>query len=290
MRSWLTILIVICVQLVSFNLYAETIEPEGSAKIGKVDSNEPENTKTSSKQAEPSQKKSDINPLEIFQFANPTQAEILNKPSEPVKKLPDPEIDKLIEQMLVTMKQIAGSVGISANQIGKPLQISITKLPFPAKGAEPYQIYINPVITHASESLHCFWHGCLSAVGEKLGRVATWQTITVSAKDQQGKEFTRELQGLEAVIFQHEFRHLLGGGYLDHAFDFRTEQEMLVAAGKEMKEKKFKYLEPCEHGEKPLLEGYKPGETIGQYAERIQKEKDQKKKTNNKEKSIPSEK
>ena len=38
-----------------------------------------------------------------------------------------------------------------------------------------------------------------------MGKVATWQTVTVSALDRQGKNFTQELQGVDAVVFQHEF-------------------------------------------------------------------------------------
>ena len=218
---------------------------------------------------------------DIFQFDNPEHQAMLNKPTLPIKKLPDPEIDKLIESMLSKMRLHGGGVGISANQVGHSLQISITTDPFDLKHPGNYKVYINPVITIASEKVFCFWHGCLSLLDGKFGKVATWREITVSALDQQGKSFTEELKETNAVIFQHEFRHLLGGGYMSHASSSRTEAEMLQAMLREMKEKKFSYLELCKDGEKPLLEDYRVGETIDAYSKRMLKTLSEKKQDKN---------
>lgn len=206
---------------------------------------------------------------DIFQFDNPAHQEMLNKPTLPVEKLPDPEVDKLIDSMLSKMRRHGGGVGISANQVGHSLQISIVTDPFDLKHPGNYKVYINPVITSASKKVYCFWHGCLSALDGKFGKVATWQEITVSAVDQQGKPFTENLKETSAVIFQHEFRHLLGGGYMDHASASRSESEMFQAMLMEMKEKTFSYLEHCKDDEKPLLDDYKVGETIDSYSKRL---------------------
>lgn len=206
---------------------------------------------------------------DIFQFSNPDHQEMLNTPTRPVKKLPDPEVDKLIDSMLLKMKRHGGGVGISANQVGHSLQISIVADPFDSKSPGNHKVYINPVITSASKEVYCFWHGCLSSLDGKFGKVATWREITVSAVDQQGKLFTENLTKTSAVIFQHEFRHLLGGDHMDHASALRNEGEMLQAMLKEMKEKKFSYLELCKDGEKALLDDYKVGETIEDYSKRI---------------------
>ena len=206
---------------------------------------------------------------DIFQFDNPSHQEVLNKPTLPVKKLPDSDIDELIETMLVKMRGHGSGVGISANQVGHSLQISIVTNPFDLENPGNYKVYINPVITSASEKVYCFWHGCLSALDRDYGKVATWQEITVTALNQKGESFTDNLKGTDAVIFQHEFRHLLGGGYMDHASTFRTEAEMKQAMVKELMEKKFSYLEHCKDGEKPLLDDYKVGETIAEYSKRV---------------------
>ena len=171
--------------------------------------------------------------------------------------------------MLLKMRRHGGGVGISANQVGKALQISIVTDPFDLKLPVNHKVYINPVITKASDKVYCFWHGCLSSLDGRFGKVATWREITVTARDQQGKTFTEDLKETSAVIFQHEFRHLLGGGYIGHASAFRTEAEMLQDMLKRMKDKTFSYLEHCTDGEKPLLDDYRVGETIDAYGKRI---------------------
>ena len=225
-----------------------------------------ESLKAELKEAEEKNKKI-IN--DIFQFDNPDHQEMLNNPTHLVKKLPDPEVDKLIDSMLSKMRRHGGGVGISANQAGHSLQISIVTDPFDLKHPGNYKVYINPVITSASKEVYCFWHGCLSSLDGTFGKVATWREITVSAVDQQGKPFTENLKETKAVVFQHEFRHLLGGDHMDHASVLRSEAEMLQAMLKEMKEKKFSYLELCKDGEKPLLEDYQVGETIDDYSKRL---------------------
>ena len=128
----------------------------------------------------------------------------------------------------------------------------------------PSDVFINPVITQASKEKSCFWHGCLSSKGKKFGKVATWNSITIEAMDPQGRKFTRQLNGLDAIVAQHEFRHLLGGGYHDHAREFEDEMALL----QKMMQRKIKMIEPCNNSEPFLLEDYKLGETIDQYAQR----------------------
>lgn len=247
-------------------LCASVAHPMPLAQQEKKDSGSEQLSEPQSKESETKNKKT---AGDIFQFDNPEHLDVLNKPTRPVKKLPDPEVDKLINLMLSKMRVYGGGVGISANQVGHSLQVSIVKDPFDLKNPGNYKVYINPVITKASEQLHCFWHGCLSLNNGRFGKVATWREITVSALDQLGKPFTENLSGTNAVIFQHEFRHLLGGGYMDYASASRSEAEMLQAMLKEMKEKTFSYLEICKDGEKALLNDYLVGETIDSYSERI---------------------
>ena len=203
----------------------------------------------------------------VFQFDNPLHQSILNAPTKPVEKLPNPDVDLLIQNMLQVMRKKSGGAGISANQLGRPLQISVVGDPLAFDAEAPYTVYINPVITRVSQLTSCFWHGCLSSEGKKFGRVSTWQKITVTALDQEGNEFTKELDKLDAIVFQHEFRHLLGGGYHEHASDFKEESELMKLA----LSGKLKFVEPCQSGEKPLLEDYIIGETIEAYSKRKDK-------------------
>ncbi|WP_153301556.1 peptide deformylase [Endozoicomonas arenosclerae] len=204
----------------------------------------------------------------IFQFENPDHQSVLNSPTQPVKRLPDPEINALIKNMHAAMSTNVGG-GISANQVGQPLQLFLIGPPPMINATAPSDIFINPVITQASKERSCFWHGCLSSKGKKFGKVATWNSITIEALDPQGRKFTRELKGLDAIVAQHEFRHLLGGGYHDHAQEFEDEMTLL----QKMMQRKIKMIEPCDETDPFLLEDYKMGETIEQYAQRKNKTK-----------------
>lgn len=131
------------------------------------------------------------------------------------------ELNTLIDSMYTIMQQKEG-VGIAANQIGKRLQIFIIEAMddnprYKVLGSVENQVFINPKITKVSKNRKNFWHGCLSAEGEKRGNVATFEWIEYECQNQKGETQHGRLDGFSAVIFQHEFRHLMKGTYLDHA-------------------------------------------------------------------------
>ncbi|MHC1705143.1 MAG: peptide deformylase [Tenuifilaceae bacterium] len=76
------------------------------------------------------------------------------------------------------------------------------------------QSYINPSITWKSEESIIYSEGCLS-IPEIYEEVERPEKIRVNYFDQQLKSITRELEGLEARIFQHEFDHLDGILFID---------------------------------------------------------------------------
>ncbi len=165
--------------------------------------------------------------------------------------------------MIKAMKENQG-VGISANQLGKPWQLFVINpflYPKPGNNIVPYKVYINPVIEKNSEERVCFWHGCLSAKADKMGKVATWKNITISAFDQKGQRFSEELTGIEAIIVQHEFRHILGGSYQDHAYDF--EDELTLA--RKMLQGHERMFELCDLEKPLLLSDYRVGQTVTDY-------------------------
>ena len=204
--------------------------------------------------------------LTIFQFDDPEHQEVLNSPTQPVRKLPDKNIDALIESM---QKLIAINVGgISANQVGKPLQLFLIAPPPMITTSAPSDVFINPVIIKASKQKTCFWHGCLSSKGKPFGKTATWSEITIQAQDAKGNTFVRDLKGLDAIVAQHEFRHLLGGGYHDHARDFHEEMDLMRL----IFQKKENFIERCDDRAPFLLDDYKVGERIEEYAQRQRKQ------------------
>jgi peptide deformylase len=141
-----------------------------------------------------------------------------------------PELTVFTDSLYQVMKKHEG-VGIAANQIGKRLQIFIIEAKadnprYKVLGPVEKQIFINPIITKVSSVKKNFWHGCLSANGEKRGNVATYEWIEYECQNLKGNKISGKLDGFAAVIFQHEFRHLMNGTYLDIAKQFLSKPEL----------------------------------------------------------------
>jgi peptide deformylase len=129
------------------------------------------------------------------------------------------ELNALIDRMYSVMQAKSG-VGIAANQIGKRLQLFIIEAKednprYKVLGPVAKQVFINPTITQVSTLRKNFWHGCLSANGEPRGNLASFEWIEYECQNEQGDIQKGRLDGFASVIFQHEFRHLMGGTYLD---------------------------------------------------------------------------
>lgn len=140
------------------------------------------------------------------------------------------KLETFVDSLYSIMLQKEG-VGIAANQIGKRLQIFIIEAKsdnprYKVLGSVEKQVFINPKITQVSTSRKNFWHGCLSANGEKRGNTATFDWIECEYQNQKGELKSKRIEGFAAVIFQHEFRHLMKGTYLDHAKHFLHKEEL----------------------------------------------------------------
>ena len=167
--------------------------------------------------------------------------------------------------MYAVMVRTAG-VGIASNQLGKSLQLFIIEAKpsnprYKVLGPVEKQLFINPMITQTSTSRKNFWHGCLSANGENRGNVATYEWIEYRCQNEKGELITGRLEGFAAVIFQHEFRHMLGGTYLDHATHFlpKTELDQKLDSGE------LPFFDLASDSLPLLIEGYEIGETLEEY-------------------------
>lgn len=177
--------------------------------------------------------------------------------SEPLKRL--------LSAMYQTMQQTAG-IGIAANQVGKNIQAFIIEAKpnnprYKVLGPVPYAVFLNPRIVAASQERRNFWHACLSAVGEKRGNVATYEWIDIEAAGPDGQPIRARLNGLAAVIFQHEFRHMLGGTYLDRATTYLTKEEF----DRGLERKEVPFFEPADERLPLLIADYRIGETLEDY-------------------------
>ena len=138
-------------------------------------------------------------------------AEVLEKPSEPVKNITDAEV-KLVNDMVETMYTAPG-VGIAAPQVGVGKRIMVTD---PTAGEKKDQLItlINPEIVVA-EGEQYEEEGCLSIPGFSAP-VLRPKHVVIRGLDLNGKEVTIEGSDLLARAFCHELDHLNGVFFLDH--------------------------------------------------------------------------
>ncbi|NEQ53912.1 MAG: peptide deformylase [Leptolyngbya sp. SIO3F4] len=180
-----------------------------------------------------------------------------------------PELNTFIDSLYAVMLRKEG-VGIAANQLGKRLQIFIIEAQvdnprYQVLGPVEKQVFINPRITNASQGRMNFWHGCLSAHGEKRGNVATYAWIEYACQNPYGERQQGRLEGFGAVIFQHELRHLLGGTYLDHAHHLLPKAEL----DQQLETGAVPFFEPASDTLPLLIGDYHIGETLEAYRERM---------------------
>ena len=175
------------------------------------------------------------------------------------------QLNDFINSMYDVMVKNAG-VGIAANQLGKRLQIFIIEAKadnprYKVLGPIEKQIFINPIITKVSSAKKNFWHGCLSAKGEKRGNVATYEWIEYQCQNQKGEIQHGRLDGFAAVIFQHEFKHLMNGTYMDVAKQFLSKDELDIKTASGA----LPFFEIAPDTLPLLINGYNVGKTLNEY-------------------------
>jgi len=155
---------------------------------------------------------------------------VLRRETRSIDDPSDPEVQALIEDMLVTMAEADG-VGIAAPQVFEPLRLFIVaSRPNPryphAPAMEPTPM-LNPEILWRSDETEKGWEGCLSVPGMR-GPVPRSVGIGVRYLTRDGTLCEEELNGFVARIFQHEYDHINGVVFLDRVEDNReliTERE-----------------------------------------------------------------
>lgn len=128
-----------------------------------------------------------------------------------------PELHKLLDQMLVTMRDASG-VGLAAPQIGISQRIAVIEYSDDEENPEePKRVYelINPEIIKAKGS-EVAQEGCLSMPGLAADVDRATQLI-VRAQDRNGNEVRYKVFDWLARIFQHEIDHLYGVLMTDRA-------------------------------------------------------------------------
>jgi peptide deformylase len=136
---------------------------------------------------------------------------ILRTVSVPVVKF-DKKLSKLLDDMQDTLKNVNG-LGLAAPQVGVNLRAAVCFFNYNTD-KEMIVDVINPEILNHSNDLQVDEEGCLSVPG-KYGKVARYKSLTLRYADRKGKKHELILEGLNAVLVQHEIDHLDGKLFVD---------------------------------------------------------------------------
>jgi peptide deformylase len=156
--------------------------------------------------------------LRIVRYPDP----ILRRKAAPIEAVTD-EVRAVAERMIQLMHEAEG-IGLAAPQVGLPWRMFVAHVPPTeasrnesgrALGTDPMTataeptVYINPVLSKPIGAPEPFTEGCLS-LPDISGDVLRPPTITITATDLSGREFTQTGTGLLARCWQHEYDHLDG--------------------------------------------------------------------------------
>src|SRR5678816_4488521 len=156
--------------------------------------------------------------LKIARMGHP----ILATPARPVSDPKNPEIRRLINDMVETMIDANGA-GLAAPQVHVPLRIVVFQAPESRTDpglseaerfdhTAPLSVLINPQIEILGTGLEGGWEGCLSVPGLR-GWVERADHIRYRGLGINGETIERVARGFHARVVQHECDHLEGRLY-----------------------------------------------------------------------------
>jgi len=158
--------------------------------------------------------------LKVAVLGNP----VLRVPAQPVKNIQAPDIQRLIDDMIETMREYRG-VGLAAPQVHRSLQIVVIEAEedpkAPRESSRPLTVLINPRIVPVSDQMVEDWEGCLS-LPDLRGKVPRQKEIEVQAHDRRGRSVHLKVNDLFGRVIQHECDHLNGTVFLDRMKSFDT--------------------------------------------------------------------
>jgi len=158
--------------------------------------------------------------LPIRVFPDP----VLKEKAVPVEGL-TPEVSSFIDDLLETMRNSPGGVGIAAPQVGVLRRIVIVDVSAHRRGSQEQNhgllILLNPEIL-AMGGKQIVREGCMS-VPDYTANVQRAQWVLVDAVGRDGERKIIESIGFEAVAIQHEVDHLDGVLFLDRVVSVKTD-------------------------------------------------------------------
>ncbi|OGN97008.1 MAG: peptide deformylase [Chloroflexi bacterium RBG_13_51_36] len=133
---------------------------------------------------------------------------VLRQKARKVTKI-DGSIQKLVDDMIDTLRADPNRAGLAAPQVGVLLRVAVIELL-----EQELITLINPEIVK-KEGERIVQEGCLSVPGY-FGEIKRAVTVKVKAQDRYGKPFRLKGEGLLAQALEQEIEHLDGILYIDH--------------------------------------------------------------------------
>lgn len=140
------------------------------------------------------------NQLRIVNYPHPT----LRAKAAPIEQVDD-SVRQVAERMLELMHAAQG-VGLAAPQVALPWRMFVAN---PTGDPADDRVYINPVLSEASDHTALHEEGCLS-LPHVTGQIMRPEAITITALDSEGNQIAETANDLSARIWQHETDHLDG--------------------------------------------------------------------------------
>ena len=131
------------------------------------------------------------------------------------------EIRRLARDMIDTMYAYDG-IGLAAPQVGEALQLFVAS-PTQERGREI--VMVNPVLEPVRGQASMM-EGCLS-LPNVWDRVRRSQVVRLRGQDLSGKPVEMEVDGLLAIVLQHEVDHLQGRLFIDRLSWLRRKKALL---------------------------------------------------------------
>lgn len=135
---------------------------------------------------------------------------LLRRKTTPIK--PNPMDMIRITNMFKLMYKSSG-IGLAAPQIGWNARLFILDVKDENSGQ---LVFVNPTILDRTGNIIEMTEGCLSLPGQ-FGAVDRHENVFIEAFDLKGKKFRVDASGLIARCILHEYDHLDGILYIDHA-------------------------------------------------------------------------
>ncbi len=158
--------------------------------------------------------------LPIREFPDP----VLKEKSAPVEGV-TAEVYALVADLVDTMRNSPGGVGISAPQVGVSRRVIVVDVSGHRRGGQEQNhgllVLVNPEVL-AMGGKQVVREGCMS-IPDYTANVQRAQWVLVDALDGNGNRRIIESLGFEAVAIQHEMDHLDGILFLDRVVSIKTD-------------------------------------------------------------------